>query len=125
MFSMFTAIIATYIYIRSYEGSAFIVHGIVNYFVNFMLLGLFSNSDQYATDYPDHLHQGRMHLVNDDVCGNDPDVASYNFLPNKMQCAGYDHGYVTVCNVSDAIHCDVTKKITCTYIDPHLVVFSG
>ena len=42
-----------------------------------------------------------MHLIGDEVCATNEHIdASRLFSADEMLCAGYDHGYVTVCNVS-------------------------
>ena len=42
-----------------------------------------------------------MHMISDDVCEANEEIDDAElFARNKMICAGYEHGYVTVCNVS-------------------------
>ena len=57
--------------------------------------------DPWAGIFSDHLQEARMHLIGDEACAaNEHIYSSGLFSADEMLCAGYDHGYVTVCNVS-------------------------
>ena len=54
----------------------------------------------FATEYPDKLQEARMRLVEDSHCAMNEDILGAGILEEAiMQCAGFDHGHVTVCNV--------------------------
>lgn len=54
--------------------------------------------DDQARDFPDRLQEAKMHLINDDVCAADSDIARYGLYEDIMLCAGYTHGHVTICS---------------------------
>ena len=56
--------------------------------------------DDEATKFPANLQEAKMGLINDTVCGADSDIAAVGLYEDIMLCAGYIHGYITVCNVS-------------------------
>ena len=44
-----------------------------------------------------------MGLITDTNCNADADIAAFGLYEDIMLCAGYTHGYITVCNVSNKI----------------------
>ena len=69
-------------------------------------------SDQYSYDETTALQEARMHMVSDSLCAESMAINETGiFVPHKMICAGYEHGYVTICNVSYCVVCsDLTKN---------------
>ena len=41
-----------------------------------------------------------MNLIADEVCAADEHIAEIGLRADVMLCAGYEHGHITICNVS-------------------------